>query len=117
MDQLTFLTVESGAARPTVRELPATEQPVNRLREVGPTGISNTELLACLLQTPSALAQAENLLLHFADLAEMARADELELTALHGIGPAQAARIRAAFELGKRLFTADQPDRCLLLHI
>jgi len=113
MEQLTFLNIEHqyAASRPRVRELPSTEQPVKRLREVGPTGVSNTELLACLLQTSSALEQAEGLLVRFTDLAEIARADEAELTALHGIGPAQAARIRAAFELGKRLFTTDQTER------
>lgn len=111
MEQLTFLTVDSGATRPTVRELPATEQPINRLREVGPSGISNTELLACLLQTSRALEQAEELLLSFPDLTELARADEVQLTDLYGIGPAQAARIRAAFELGKRVFTSGLTER------
>jgi DNA repair protein RadC len=112
MEQLTFWDTASPTvtARPRVRELPSSEQPLYRLREVGPTGISNTELLACVLQSPSALQQAEGLLLHFTDLATMARADEVELTALHGIGPMQAARIRAAFELGKRLFTTAQTE-------
>ena len=50
---------------PKVRDLPAGERPVNRLREVGPTSISTTELLACLLQTPDALHQAQEHLVRF----------------------------------------------------
>jgi len=112
MEQLTFFdtTTPYVNARSRVRDLPNSEQPLYRLREVGPTGISNTELLACVLQTPGALEQAEGLLLHFNDLAALARADEVELTTLRGIGPAQATRIRAAFELGKRMFTTTQTE-------
>ena len=59
-----------------VRDLPARERPVNRLREVGPTAVSCTELLACLLQTPDALGQAKVLLARFGGLAGLAAVSE-----------------------------------------
>jgi DNA repair protein RadC len=65
---------------PRVRDLPVKERPVIRLRAVGPEAVSTTELLACLLQTPDALYQAQQLLVQ-----------------INGIGPAKAARIKAWF--------------------
>ena len=67
--------------RPRVRDLPLRERPVTRLREVGPGAVSSAELLACLLQTPDALHQAQVLLSRFEGLD--ARSDHHDL--LHGI--------------------------------
>ena len=83
---------------PKVRDLPAGERPVNRLREVGPTSISTTELLACLLQTPDALHQAQKLLVQFGGLPGLINAADAEIVQINGIGPAQAARTKAAPE-------------------
>lgn len=97
--------------RPRVRDLPAKERPVNRIHEVGPQALSSTELLACLLQSADAFQQAQKLLVRFADLGGLARASELELTAITGIGPAQAARLIAALEIGRRLMTETPEER------
>jgi DNA repair protein RadC len=109
-NQLSYLTVEQQPEwRPKVRDLPARERPVNRLREVGPRAISTAEVLACLLQTSDALSQAQELLARFEGLLGLARASEAEIVQVAGIGPAQAARIRAAMEFGRRL-VAYVPD-------
>jgi DNA repair protein RadC len=92
-----------------VNDLPERERPVNRLREAGPQAVSTTELLACLLQGPDALHQAGQLLARFKDLGRLVAASEAELTAVDGIGPAQAARLKAALEIGKRLM-AELPE-------
>lgn len=86
-----------------VRDLPIRERPISRLREVGPLGISTVELLACILQTADALNQALELVTRFDGLPGIARASEVQLTEVNGIGPAQAARIKAALEFGRRL--------------
>jgi DNA repair protein RadC len=114
MKQMTFLQVEQrpeSEYRPKVRDLPVRERPVNRLRHVGPTAVSTIELLACLLQTPDALHQAQELLARFGDLPGLVHACETEIVQVDGIGPAQAARIKAALEFGRRLVLATPEDR------
>jgi DNA repair protein RadC len=97
---------------PKVRDLPAGERPVNRLREVGPTSISTTELLACLLQTPDALHQAQEL--QFGSLPGLVNAADAEIMQVRGMGPAQAARIKAALEFGRRLMLTTPEDRYVI---
>ena len=111
MQQLSFVKVEQ---RPHVRDLPTRERPVNRLREVGPMAVSTTELLACLLQTSDAFHQAQVLLTRFEGLPGLARASEAEIVQVDGIGPAQAARIKAALEFGRRLVVAGVEDRLVV---
>jgi DNA repair protein RadC len=112
MRQLTFLEVdERPEYRPKVRDLPTRERPVNRVRNVGPTAVSTTELLACLLQTSDALHQARELMVRFKGLPGLVRACEAEIVQVDGIGPAQAARIKAALEFGRRLVLATPEDR------
>lgn len=112
MQQMTYLKVESTPEwRPRVRDLPLREQPVNRLRQVGPTAVSTAELLACLLQTADALHQAQELLVRFDGLPGLARSCEAELVQVDGIGPAQASRIKAAFEVGRRLLSYPEDER------
>jgi len=109
MYQTTF--VKQSDNRPKVRDLPARERPVNRLREAGPQAVSNTELLACLLQSADAIHQAEIMMTKFQDLHSLSRASEVDLTAIEGIGPAQAARVKAALEIGRRLMAETPEDR------
>jgi hypothetical protein len=95
-----------------VRDLPERERPVNRLRDEGATALSTTELLACLLQTGHALEQARELLVSVGGLEGLARADELRLREVEGVGPSQAARLLAALEL--RRAQAKQEARTLI---
>jgi DNA repair protein RadC len=112
MQQMTYLKVEQKPEwRPRVKDLPLRERPVNRLREVGPTAVSTTELLACLLQTGEALRQAQELLTRFDGLPGLARASQSEITGVDGIGPAQAARLKAALEVGRRLMVYPTDER------
>ena len=107
MYQTTF--VKQSDNRPKVRDLPLSERPVNRLREAGPQAVSNVELVACLLQSADALHQAGIVMAQFQDLHNLSRASEADLTAIEGIGPAQAARVKAALEIGRRLM-AETPE-------
>lgn len=111
MYQTTFIEQKQSDTHLRVRDLPDSERPVNRLREIGPQAVSNVELLACLLQSPDALHQAGALMAQFQDLRTLSRASEAELTAIEGIGIAQAARLKAALEVGRRLMAEAPEDR------
>ncbi|MCJ7737494.1 MAG: DNA repair protein RadC [Anaerolineae bacterium] len=103
--------VEQSVSSPKVRDLPERERPVTRLREVGPQAVSNVELVACLLQSSDALHQAQAVMAQFQDLRGLSRATEVDLTAIEGIGPAQAARVKAALEIGRRLMAETPEER------
>ena len=89
-----------------IRELPAAERPRERLASHGAAALSAPELLAVLWGTGSAahstIELAEDLLAKHGSLGDLARAELLELVGAPGIGPARAAQLLAAFELGRR---------------
>ena len=90
-----------------IRDLPQAERPRERLRELGPSYLSNPELIAILLRTgvrgESVLNLSTRLVAGFGGLAGMARASYGELCALNGISDAKACQLLAALELGRRL--------------
>ncbi len=96
----------------TIRELPAAERPRERLAQRGPGGLTAAELIALLwgsgVRGRSAVDLATDALSGHDGLAGLARASDLELAAIPGIGQAKAAQLLAAFELGRRLM-ADWP--------
>ena len=96
----------------TIRELPPSERPLSRLHRYGPPALSSSDLLALLIGTPHQLQDAAHLLAAFDGLQGLARASLPELQRQPGIGAATAARIKAAFELGRRLLVERLPDRC-----
>jgi len=79
-----------------IRELPLAERPRERLAAVGAPALSSVELLAVLWGsgTPagSSMDVASAVLAHHGGLAELARADLIELTEVPGIGGARAAQ-------------------------
>lgn len=87
----------------TIRELPITDQPLNRLRYAGPASLSLRELLALLIGGNNSFAVAENILRVAHSTAEIATLDFHQLTSIQGVGPTSAARIQAAFEIAHRL--------------
>lgn len=97
----------------TVKEMPEEERPRERLARVGPQSLSSAELLAIILRTgvggENVLTMANRLLSQFGGLAGMARLEVAQLQAERGLGPAKAAQLLAAFELGRRLM-AEAPE-------
>src|SRR6266851_3199128 len=91
----------------TVRELPSNERPRERLQHFGPQALSAAELLAIILRTgtkgDNALELSNKLLAKYGGLAGLVRADFRELCAVHGMGEAKSAQVKAALELGRRL--------------
>lgn len=100
----------SGRPRRAVRELPASERPRERLVSHGPSALSAPELLAVLWATGgtsgSSLDLAEAVLVRHGSLTDLARADQLELMDVQGVGAARAAQLLAAFEIGRRALNA-----------
>ena len=93
--------------RLTVRELPVSERPRERLLHQGGRALAETELLACILGRgiagESVLVTARRLLAAFGAWRGIAEASVEQLTAVRGIGPAKAAQLKAVVELARRL--------------
>ncbi len=83
------------------------ERPREKALRSGIDALDDAELLALLLRTgpgeEGVLAFAQRLLHEHGGLVELARLDVSQLTEAHGLGPAKAAEMAAAFELGRRL--------------
>ncbi len=99
---------EKVSYRPTIKDLPESERPRERLARWGGEALSTAELLAVILRTgaegKSALDLAHELLSHFGgDLRKLFTASISELCQVRGIGLAKAAQLKACFELGKRV--------------
>jgi len=94
-------------------DLPAVERPRERLLSHGPGALCDRELVALLLGTGSANGGAhrlgEQLLNRYGSIAALARAHPAELTQVPGVGPAKAAVLVAAAELGRRLHRPISP--------
>jgi len=90
----------------SVRDLPAAERPRERLAMRGPGGLSAAELISVILGTGgggrSAMDVAEELVARHDGVRALSRASDAELAATPGLGGAKAARLAAAFELGRR---------------
>lgn len=110
MTQLTFIKTDVEHERLPDNWLPVRERPVNRILDYGPGSVSNAELLAAVLQTPDSASLGTELLARFNGLTGLARTSIAELERVRGIGQARAARLKAAFELGRRLLVASPSE-------
>ena len=101
-----------------IRDLPRGERPRERLREYGPSYLSNAELIAILLRTgvtgENVLNLAVRLLSQFHGRAGLARASYGELCSLKGISDAKACQLLAGLELGRRLVSLQPEDRAVI---
>jgi DNA repair protein RadC len=93
--------------RLTIKELPSSERPRERLLNYGSSALSSAELLAIILRTgtpdENVIQLALRLLKEFGGLAGLARANTTELAKTKGLGPAKVTQLKAALELGRRL--------------
>ena len=104
---MTTATRTTTEPRTAIRELPSAERPRERLRHLGAQALSTTELLAILIGSGgmgrSALAVGQALLASAGgSLRRLASQPPAALRAVPGVGPARAATVHAALELGRR---------------
>ena len=101
-----------------IRDLPRGERPRERLRDQGPSSLSNAELVAILLRTgvtgENVLNLAVRLLSQFQGLPGLARATYGELCSLKGVSDAKACQILSALELGRRVVSLHPEDRAVI---
>ena len=98
-----------------LKDLPEDLKPRERLHQYGPEVLSNKEILAIILRTGSkgenVLELAERILAETGGLHGLAGLTLPELQMVNGIGPAKAAQVKAALELGRRSVSLDPMSR------
>lgn len=95
----------------TIADLPLEERPRERLLELGPQSLTDTELVAVLIGSGtrgrSAISVARDLLRD--GLTDLARREWNGERSISGVGQAKGARLAAAFELGRRISSRIEP--------
>jgi len=99
----------------SIRELPRSDRPRERLIDLGAQALSSAELLAILLGSGgsgrTAIQLGQNMLAGAGgSLRRMAMQPVASLTALAGVGAARAAAVHAALELGRRMACEARDD-------
>ncbi len=99
----------------SIRMLPRSERPRERLYRKGPSALADRELIAILLGSgskgKSALTLASDLLVNLGNLRALALSDPTVLLGQVGVGPGKAARLFAAVELGRRVVSYRNGER------
>jgi len=94
-----------------IRDWPIGERPREKLLARGAAALSDAELLAIFLGSGlpglDAVATARQLLITHGPLRKLLQRSAKQLATLPGIGPARAAALRAALELGERHMAAE----------
>ena len=90
----------------SVKHWPEDERPRERLIALGASALSDTQLLAIIIRNGkagrTALDLGRELLNKFGSLAGIGQAGVKEICAIEGMGPAKAAELKAAIEIGRR---------------
>jgi DNA repair protein RadC len=101
-----------------ISDLASSERPRERLAALGAEALSNAELIAILLRSGvegmNVLQLAQKILLDLGGLTGLHRTPYEDLCHVHGVGPAKAAQLNAAIELGRRLSVADLEDKPII---
>ena len=100
---------------PKLLRLADDQTPIYRICHLGAQSCSYQELLAVLLGGKSQLEVAETITSRWKTPLELLGAPLPELGNINGIGPTKAARIKAAFELG-RLVSVTTPGERPTIH-
>ena len=100
-----------------IREIAASERPRERLLDLGSQALTDVELVAVVLRTGregvSVLDLSHELLRDFGGLPGLVGASGRGLRR-HGLGPAKAASLLAALEIGRRFARSELPGRPLM---
>ena len=95
----------------TVKDLPISERPREKIINSGSFYLSDKELLAAILgrgiSGESVFVTAERLLAKFKTIGKILSAPIQDLVSIRGIGPAKGAQLKAILEAGRRTFSAN----------
>jgi DNA repair protein RadC len=98
-----------------VKEWPSSEQPREKLVQLGPEHLSNAELLAIVLRVgvvgQDVVSLSNELLVRFDGVVGLSRAPLATLAEVKGMGTAKSVAIKAALELGRRLLLSEANER------
>ncbi len=101
------MTVKEEKVSYRIMDLDQTDRPRERLAKYGPQALSNAELMAILLRTglegENVIQVSQRLLAEFHGLRGLQQATFDQICEKRGVGPAKAAQIMAAIELGRRI--------------
>ena len=96
-----------------IKDLAVLDRPRERLASLGPQALTTAELIGILLRVgvrgENAVQIGQRLLQHLGGLSGLHRASLGEVCDVRGLGPAKAAQLKAAIELGRRL-TLEAPE-------
>lgn len=100
-----------------IHDIPENDRPRERLLRLGPQALSDAELLALFINTgtkgENALQIGQRILRDYGSILNLSRLETAALTDIKALGPAKAAKLAAAFELGRRSREASLPDIAL----
>ena len=105
-------------------DLPEADRPRERLQRHGAEVLTDAELLAIFLRTGKVgvdvMTMAKSLIKEWGTLRRLAGCTPGELAKVSGIGPAKAAELKAAFEMGRRMARPEaeklRVDRAGVIH-
>lgn len=101
-----------------ITDLEENDRPRERLAKYGPQSLSNAELLAILLRVgikgENAVQLGQRLLADFGGLRGLQQASIEDVIRKKGLGPAKAAQILAAIELGRRIRLETVEDKAAI---
>lgn len=91
----------------TLHDLPVEERPRERLKKFGEDALSTQELIQIILgqgvKGESVSVLSQKLITKFGNLEKLSEASLNELYEIKGIGPAKAAKLKAVFEIVRRV--------------
>jgi DNA repair protein RadC len=100
---------------PRIGDMASEDRPRERLALTGAAALNNAELLAILLRTglegENAVRLGERLLTQHGGLVGLLKMSYADLCKVKGIGPAKAAQLKAAVELGRRIAAASPAEK------
>ena len=98
-----------------IHEMDADDRPRERLEKLGAGVLSSAELVAIILNTGTAaesvMPLSQRILAENNGLSGLMRMDVNELADIRGIGPAKAAKLKAALEIGRRLSAITEEEK------
>lgn len=102
------IPVNKGTQSYSIHSLPEAERPRERLMRHGPEAMASSELIAIILGSGMkgipVLQLAQEIIIRFGTMQELAEATVEELCQIKGLGQAKALQLKAAFSLGVRMF-------------